>query len=217
MRAVIFANGTLPDRRAARELLRPDDLIIAVDGGTRHAWEVGADPHLVVGDLDSLTAAERERLTARGAEFSIFPPRKDATDLELALVRAASEGADSIIVLAALGGRVDQTVANVLLLTLPEIRAIDVRVVEGKQQAFLIHDECLIEGQPGDTVSLIPIRGSAGGITSNGLEWPLDDDTLRFGSTRGISNVLTDTQASVRVQQGLLLCVVTHASRQKRR
>ena len=217
MRAVIFANGTLTDRRTARELLRSDDLIIAVDGGTRRAWEVGVDPHLVVGDLDSLTAEKRERLTSRGAEWSSFPPRKDATDLELALIRAASEGADPIIVLAALGGRVDQTVANILLLTLPEIRGIDVRVVEGEQQAFLIHKESLIEGHSGDTVSLIPIGGDAGGITSEGLEWPLDDDTLRFGATRGISNVLTDTQASVRVRQGLLLCVVTHASKQKRR
>lgn len=213
MRAVIFANGILTDPQQAREFLRSDDLIIAVDGGTRHAWEVGADPDLVMGDLDSLTEEEQERLASSGAEVSSFPPRKDATDLELALLHAASEDAGPIIVLAALGGRIDQTVANLLLLTLPEMDGIDLRLVQGNQEAFLIAEEAWIEGQPGDTISLIPLGGDAEGITTEGLEWPLRDGTLRFGGTRGISNVLTDERASVGVRQGLLLCVVTHASK----
>lgn len=215
MRAVIFANGTFTDGREVQKLLRSNDLIIAVDGGTRHVWKAGVEPDLVIGDLDSLTAEERERLTSSGVEISSFPARKDATDLELALLRAVSEEVDSIIVLAALGGRVDQAVANVLLLALPETQGIDVRILEGNQEAFLIRAHCPIEGQPGDTVSLIPLHGDATGITSEGLEWPLRDGTLRFGATRGISNKLTDGCASVRVRQGLLLCVVTHANEQK--
>jgi thiamine pyrophosphokinase len=212
MRAVIFANGEFTEPQRVRDLLRADDLIIAVDGGTRYAWEVGADPQLVVGDLDSLTAEEQQRLRSSGVEISSFPPRKDKTDLELALHRAVSEGADSVVILAALGGRLDQTMANLLLLTLPELRNVDVRVVDGRQEAFLICDGARIAGQRGDTVSLIPLKGDAVGITTQGLEWTLDGETLRFGATRGVSNVLATEQASVRVRQGLLLCVVTHAS-----
>lgn len=212
MRAVIFANGTFGAPWRVRQLLRPDDLIIAVDGGTRHVWEVGADPQLVVGDLDSLTLDERGRLESAGVEIASFSPRKDQTDLELALRRAVAEGVSSILIVAALGGRLDQTLANVLLLTLPELRGVDVRIVEGAQEAFLVRDEALIKGQRGDTVSLIPLTGDANGITSKGLEWPLTDDGLRFGATRGVSNVLTEEQASVCVGQGLLLCVVTHVS-----
>jgi thiamine pyrophosphokinase len=213
MRAIIFANGRFTDVQNARNLLHADDLVIAVDGGTRHAWEVGVDPQCIIGDLDSLTPAEQERLRSSAAQISSFPPRKDETDLELALLRAASEGAESIVVLAALGGRLDQTIANLLLLALPELDGIDVRVVEGQQVAFLIRHEALIEGQPGDTVSLIPLGGDAVGVTTDGLEWRLDDDTLRFGPARGVSNVLTAERASVGVRQGLLLCVVTHATK----
>jgi thiamine pyrophosphokinase len=97
-------------------------------------------------------------------------------------------------------------------LSLAELADRDVRIVEGAQVAFLIRDETLVEGQPGDTVSLIPLGGDAMGVTTQGLEWPLDDDTLYFGPARGVSNVLRAEQASVRVRQGLLLCVVTHAS-----
>jgi thiamine pyrophosphokinase len=123
-----------------------------------------------------------------------------------------AEGVGAVVIVAALGGRLDQMMANLLLLTLPELRGVDVRVVEGSQEAFLIRGEARIEGQPGDTVSLIPLRGDATDITTEGLEWALEDEALRFGETRGVSNVLTAEQASVRVRRGLLLCVVTHVS-----
>ncbi len=210
MRAIIFANGGFPDPSSARDLLRPDDLVIAADGGTHHALAAGVIPDVVIGDLDSLSPQAQAQVEANGSQIIRFSPRKDETDLELALLHAACEGATEIIILAALGGRLDQTIANLLLLAMPELREIDVRVVEGAQTAFLIFDETLVTGRPGDTVSLIPLGGDAVGVTTEGLEWPLQGETLHFGPARGVSNVLTAEQARVRVRQGLLLCVVTN-------
>jgi thiamine pyrophosphokinase len=212
MRAIIFANGELSDPSGVQDLLRPGDLIVAADGGTRHALAAGVSPHIVIGDLDSLPPDVQAQVESAGACIVHFSPNKNETDLELALLHAAQAGVTEIIILAALGGRLDQTIANLLLLTLPELRGIDVRIVEGHQAAFLIPaggDGVLIEGQPGDTVSLIPLRGDVEGVTAEGVEWPLHDDTLRFGQARGVSNVLTAGQARVRIRQGLLLCVVT--------
>jgi thiamine pyrophosphokinase len=220
MRAIVFANGEFPDAEQARDLLRPDDLVIAADGGTRHALAIGVVPDVVIGDLDSLALDERARVEAAGSQVIGFSPHKDETDLELALLHAARQGATEILILAALGGRLDHTIANLLLLALPELKGRDVRVVAGAQTAFLIHaghggpdesDGALIEGQPGDTVSLIPLGGDAVGVTAEGLEWPLREDRLRFGPARGVSNVLTAERAHVRVRQGLLLCVVTRS------
>ena len=210
-RAVIFANGELPHPAAIRTSLQPDDWIIAADGGARHALACGRHPHLVIGDLDSLSSQLRSELEASGTEFHSYPAAKDETDLELALLHAVQEGASEIVILAALGGRLDQTIANVLLLTLPALSGTDVRIVGGVEEAFVIRHEGLIEGQLGDTVSLIPLGGDAAGVTAEGLAWPLDDDVLRFGPARGVSNVLTAKQARVQVRQGLLLCVVAHA------
>jgi thiamine pyrophosphokinase len=212
MRAIIFANGEFPDSRGAKELLRPGDLVIAADGGTRHALAAGVTPDVVIGDLDSLTPETQACLEVANTQFVRFSPRKDETDLELALLHAAQAGATEIVILAALGGRLDQTIANVLLLALPELAEIDARIVEGAQEAFLIQGEATIEGQPGDTVSLIPLGGDAEGVTAEGLEWPLDEDTLRFGPARGVSNELIAKQARVCVKHGMLLCVVIHKS-----
>jgi len=213
MRAVIFANGEFPNPQITRDLLRPDDFIIATNGGTRHALSIGATPHVVIGDIDSLSTDDQALVEAAGSPIVRFSPRKDETDLELALLHAVREGATEIVILAALGGRLDQTLANVLLLALPELEGLDVRIVEGQQTAFLIQSEALIEGQSGDTVSLIPLGGDAVGVTTEGLEWPLDKDALLFGLARGVSNMLVKEQACVRVRRGSLLCVITHADK----
>jgi len=238
VRVIIFANGEFTDPQGARELLRPDDHVIAADGGTRHALAAGAVPDVIIGDLDSLSPDERARAEAAGSRVIQFSPRKDETDLELALRHAAREGATEIVILAALGGRLDQTIANLLLLALPELGRLDVRVVDGAQTAFLIRGEgpgpdalapaspinrgvrgrmaddpgrggVSIAGLPGDTLSLIPLGGDAVGVTAEGVEWPLHEDTLRFGLARGVSNVFRAEQAHVRVREGVLLCVVT--------
>ncbi len=208
MRAVIFANGLFPDPAAQRRLLRPGDLVVAADGGAAHARAAGVTPHVVVGDLDSLEPDLRVELEKAGARFVSHPAAKDETDLELALLYAVERGVQEILILGALGGRLDQMLANLLLLALPALAGADVRIVEGGQTAFLIRDQAVVTGRPGDTVSLIPLGGDAVGVTTDGLQWPLDDEALRFGPARGISNVLLGRRARVRVREGILLCVV---------
>ncbi len=214
MRALIFANGVLgPDApETVRALnLGPADRIIAADGGAVHCRALGLRPHVVIGDFDSLAPADLAALEAAGAQVVRHPARKDQTDLELALRWAVAEGADDIVVLAALGGRWDQTLANLLLPALPGLNRARLRLVDGTQQIYLIQDEARIEGAPGDIVSLIPISGAARGVTTAGLEYPLDRGTLPFGSTLGISNQLVGATARVTVEEGTVLCVVIGA------
>ena len=209
MRAVIFANGHFPDPSGHRHLLHPGDLLIAADGGCVHARAAGVTPHVVIGDLDSLEPALQAELAAAGTRFVPHPAEKDETDLELALLYAVEQGATEIVVLAALGGRLDQTLANLLLLSHPALADVDVRLVEGAQTAFLVRNWARIVGEPGDTVSFVPLGGDARGVTAIGLRWSLREETLRFGQTRGISNVLVEREAHVRVREGVVLCVVT--------
>ncbi len=211
MRAVIFANGRL----SRPILLQPDDLIIAADGGSHHCLGLGIRPQVVIGDLDSVRDDEVEALSKLGAEIIIYPQRKDFTDLELALLEAQKRGADQVVVLAGLGMRWDQSLANILLpAMLPGLR---VSLVDGPQELhFISSGETLeITGQVGDIVSLIPVGGDAQGITTHGLEYPLFSETLRLGSTRGISNVLLGEtsaagKARISLNTGLMICAVIH-------
>jgi thiamine pyrophosphokinase len=209
-RAIIIANGELPHPTLALPLIGADDLIIAADGGTRHCQTLGLTPHILIGDLDSTPESEITRLQATGTRVLRYPVHKDQTDLELALDWAIQNEVDDIIVLAALGGRWDQTLANLLLPTLPAFKAVRIRLVDGPQQISALRGPgaVTLTGSPGDTVSLIPVGGAAVGVTLSGLEYPLFEATIQLGSTLGISNVMTHTAATVELHEGRLICVV---------
>jgi thiamine pyrophosphokinase len=206
-RCVIIANGDPPNPALARRHAEQADLLVAADGGASHALALGLLPHVVIGDLDSLHAEQHASLCSAGTRFMVHPTAKDETDLELALLFATEQDANPIIVLAALGGRLDQTLANILLLTMPALIGRDVRLIDGSQTAFVVRDEATITGKPGDTVSLIPLGGKVRGVTTQGLVYPLTEGTLPFGPALGVSNQMNASQAHVRVHSGLVLCV----------
>jgi len=210
MRAIIIANGQIHEGDFYRSLVVPTDLVICADGGASNALALGLQPQVVIGDLDSLDSNLQAQLEADGCQVLAYPARKDETDLELALRYAIERGVDEILILGALGGRIDQTLANVLLLALPELRYVKAKILGGRQEVSLIRDAALIEGQVGDTFSLLPLTEEVTGIYTEGLEYALENATLYLGPSRGISNVLTSSQARVRIDRGLLLAVGIH-------
>jgi thiamine pyrophosphokinase len=206
-RASFFVNGEMADADFALEIIKEDDWVVAVDGGLRHLLGVKLLPHLLIGDLDSISTEELEAVSQKGIEVLRFPEEKDETDLELALMEAASREYKTILVAGALGGRIDQLLANLSLLLLPELVGLNVRIIDRYQEIFLIRDRALITGQAGDIVSLLPLKGSAEGISTTGLKYSLSDETLFLEHSRGISNQMNGSHAQVSLMKGCLLCI----------
>lgn len=208
MRAVVFVNGEVHDYTALAAWLRPGDYLIGADGGTRHILHLGLRPDAVVGDLDSLEPETVAGLADSGVEIERFPVAKDQTDLELAIERGLAAGAGEVLLLGALGGRLDQTLANLLILA-QRNWPVPLRLAEGDQLAQVLRSgECLtLHAAPGSTVSAIPLSPTVTGITYTGLEYPLVDATLAIGSTRGVSNVVASSPATITIREGVLLVV----------
>lgn len=212
MRAVIFANGVLNDPGGVSGLMAEDNLLIAADGGSRHCLSLKLTPDIIIGDFDSLEPEILQAFESRGSQVIQHPAHKDFTDLELALRYASEQGADDILVFGALGDRWDQTLANLLLPAHPDLVNARIRLIDANQEIYLIRSgqTFQVHGLPGDTVSLVPIHGEVNGVSTQGLEYPLSDETLDFGATRGVSNVLLERQAEIFVRKGLLLCIIIH-------
>jgi thiamine pyrophosphokinase len=205
-RAVIFANGILAEPGAARSLLKEDDFIVAADGGLHNAQSVGVTPQVLIGDFDSLTPAELNYFEQSSVQILRHPSEKDETDLELAISLVLEKHFAEIIVVGALGGRLDQTLGNIALLAnVPP--GVDIRLADGREEVFLIHNRLLITGNPGDIVSLIPWGDSAKGVTTQNLRYPLNDETLGSNKSRGISNVMLKDQAAVQLTGGTLIVI----------
>lgn len=188
----------------------PGDWVIAADLGGGHALSWGWPVHLLVGDLDSLGSRELEILRARGVAVVVAPAAKDETDLELALGYALAANPDEIIICAALSGRTDHLLGNVFLLARPDLTGRDVYIADGAEVVRLLRGPGgrSFAGRPNDLLSLLPLGDDAVGVTTLGLLYPLYDDTLYLGESRGISNVFTASEASVYLREGMLL--ITH-------
>ncbi len=212
LKVLIFANGDPNDGPMVRRALAaaPDAWVIAADGGARLARHFARAVQVLVGDMDSLSAGEVNRLADGGAEILRYPAEKNETDLELALKLAANRGARWLRVVGGVGDRLDQTLSNVYLLALPELKGCDARLVAGAQEAWLAYPGMTtIEGAPGDTVSLLPLNGTVSGVRTENLYYPLRDERLVFGPARGISNVMQAASAHVWLRDGILLIVHT--------
>lgn len=208
-RAVIFANGSLPSISRVRALLREDDFLIAADGGARHILRLDLTPALVVGDLDSINRPDLSATQESGGEVKQYPVDKDETDLELAVREAVARGYRQILVIAALGGRLDHTLANLYLMRDPVLSGCEIRLDDGRVEVFWIRMKARVNGKKGDLVSLLPLLGAAEGIVTYGLKYPLRGETLLPEKTRGISNEMLGESAEVALSKGSLLLIHT--------
>jgi thiamine pyrophosphokinase len=189
--------------------INDSDIIIAANGGTQNLLALGLLPHVIIGDLDSLHPELLSELSMKGVKVLRYPSQKDETDLELALLYAKQLGIHVIIIYFALGARWDMTVANLLLPSHIEFQDVDIRIIDGNQEITLLRGEATqyISGRVGDIFSILPIGGKAEGITSDGLQYRLENDSLDSGSPRGVSNVLIEDNAYIHLKTGLLLSI----------
>lgn len=207
MRYIIFANGNIP----SNDIYLPQpSTLIAADGGAKHCLSLGFSPQVVIGDFDSLTREELVTLESTGAALIKHETSKNETDLELALDFAVENGATEIILFGLLGGRWDMSISNIMLLTTPRFEHVNFYILNGTDELYILRGgkELCFQGNPGDHVSVIPLTPLATGISYQGLNWPLQNESLEFGAQRGLSNHMIDDEARIVLDCGVLLVII---------
>lgn len=201
MRAVIIGNGTIDDYNYIGGKLRKNDYVICADGGYKHAVALNVKPAVVIGDMDSIGENEYD------GEVINLPIRKDFTDSEVCVKYILLKDFDEILMLAFTGTRADHTLTNMLLLKQIAEAGKNAKIVDEHNEIIFASAENTIYGQKGDIVSIIPVGGNLSGITTKGLDYPLENETLVFGESRGVSNVMTTGKCSVTIASGMGLII----------
>jgi thiamine pyrophosphokinase len=208
--AVIVLAGGDPVAASARSLLPEADLVVAADSGVHSAEVLGLHVDIIVGDFDSADPTVVDAAAANGARLERHPAEKDATDLELALLTAEEQGAREVMVVGGAGGRLDHLLANLALLASPRFAHLEISALVGEAFATVIQPDRApteLHDEPGALLTLVPMGGDARGVTTAGLQYPLQNEDLPAGTTIGVSNVFERETATVAIRAGVLLAI----------
>jgi len=203
---VVVAGGGAPQREAL-PAIPSGTPVVAADSGLEHARELGLEVTIAVGDFDSASPEAVAAAEASGTRIERHSTEKDATDLELALDAALELRPRRVVVLAGIGDRLDHLFSAFLLLASPRYAGVELDAHIGRARAHVIRGERTLSGQPGELLSLFALHGSAVGVRTDGLAYPLDEETLEPGSSRGVSNVFASARATIAVKRGVLVAI----------
>ena len=210
--AVVVLGGN-PPTRSIKQYIPDHQLVIAADSGLHGAIELGLRVDVVIGDMDSVDKALLAAVEAHGTVISTFPHDKDSTDAELALLKAVEMGADKIVLITKGGGRLDHELGVFAVLQNPKLRSCTIQALWDNAILHLIHGPAsvTISGKTGSIVGLIAAGGTASGISTVGLQWSLNNESLTPHSSRGVSNIMVSESATISLQKGSLFVVQSSA------
>ena len=204
MKAFIYTGGSiLPEGITERP--KAGDLCIAADSGYRHAQTLGVRVDVLLGDFDSL--GEPKNVDER-TEILRVPVEKDFTDTQLAVETAIRRGADDIVIIGGLGGRLDHTLSNLAILEDLSARGIYALITDGQCRArYLANTSMLIAKSGFRYLSLLAASERVRGVSVEGCHYPLKNATLTRNAQYAVSNEITENCALISVKRGALYVI----------
>jgi thiamine pyrophosphokinase len=163
----------------------------------------------LLGDFDSISKSDWDKFSENGTEIIRYPSEKDMTDSELAVEIAMERGCTKVILLGAVGSRLDHSLSNIFLLKKLADRNCEGLIADDKNEIRLIRDRIELKREAGVFLTLLPMDGNAVGVSTDGLRYPLHDAVLEMGSSWGVSNEFSEDTALVTVREGYLLVILS--------
>ncbi len=198
MRAFIYTGGSVLAENVT-ERPKDDDLVIAADAGLINARRFRLEPHVLVGDFDSLGEPDVGEQT----EVIRVPAQKNETDTQLAVKIALERGARDIVIVGGLDGRLDHTLSVLGILEYLDSIHVHGLITNGKNRArFLRNNSTLIPRSAFHYLSLIAADPKVKGVTVEGCKYPLHRATLDRLNQYAVSNEIDGNCALIDVRRG---------------
>lgn len=207
MKAIIFVNGDIKSSEKINKECVDADVIIAADGGANIAYRFNIVPDYIIGDLDSIDEKSLKHFKTQGSKVEEYPSEKDYVDTELCLNKALELGADNIVYIGAIGNRLDHNLGNLHLLYKTLKKGAHSYIISETADVYLCEGFMEIEGNIGDTISMVPLLQDIKGITLKGFKYPLNNASFEFGDVFGTCNVLESEKAYIEIKKGCLAVI----------
>lgn len=207
--AILFPNIRTFYSPKIKEFCRKDSFVVAIDGGAENAFKIHVIPHIVIGDMDSISSKTKYFIKKKRIEILQYAKEKDKTDFELTLDYLLSRGIRRIVFAGLSGERTDHVIANWMILADLYSKGYleSIKVVEKNQTTDFSKKDWKATVQLGDLVSIIPLPEGARGVITHGLKYKLRGENLKFGTSRGISNIAEEKNIRVKITGGSVMIV----------
>jgi thiamine pyrophosphokinase len=182
---------------------KDDDYIIAVDQAVLSLYKQRIPIDLAIGDFDSLN----NHGILNTLNVLKLDPIKDVTDSYQALIEAKKLNPDEYIMLGGIGGnRVEHFMAHILLFNqFPKLK-----IINDNSEIFMLENQDYIVDFKG-YVSIFAYDNAL--ITLKGFKYPLEAYELKRYDPLGISNEMISNQATIKVEKGRVLVVLSKRDR----
>lgn len=203
MKAFIYTGGNIFPENIT-EKAKADDLKIAADGGYKNALRLGVKVDILLGDFDSVG----EYKTDEDIEIIKVPAQKDFTDTQLAVETAIERGADEIVIIGGLSGRLDHTMSNVSILEDLSMRRVHALITDGNNRIRFINSTSTLIAKSGyKYLSIILASEKAKGVSAEGCKYPLKNAKLQRNIQYAVSNEIDGNCALISVRKGAVYIV----------
>lgn len=204
----VFAGGEFSKDQLPKGEIGDNDKLVCVDRGVEHCLAAGLQPDLWIGDMDSVSAGALQDDRLIHVPRHVYPSEKASSDLELALDIIARDPPERVVILGVSGGRTDHMLFNWCL---PALRRwpFSLQLIDATVRCYVLADADSVRAstRAGHTVSLLALQACAG-VSTQQLQYNLEQASLQPGSTLGLSNVAEADHIEVAQTHGLMLVMI---------
>ena len=174
--------------------------VIGADRGYVNCTQLGIIPDIILGDFDSSSPPQTTTMT------EVYPAQKDDTDSMLGIKKAIALGYKQLVMIGALGGRLDHTYANIQSLVYMMNHGCHGRIIDSKHTVQLVYPDHKLTIEKFDGyLSVFAYTPTVEGVTISGVFYRLDNAQLTSAFPLGVSNQITADRATISCTQGVLV------------
>lgn len=207
MNVLIVSGGNPPSENLLRKYIEESDFIIAADKGSECLYEYNIIPNLILGDFDSTKREVLDELKSKVKDILQFPPEKDYTDTEIALMEAFKRDAQKIYLLGAIGSRMDHTLGNIGLLLTAKKNGVILEIVDDNNRIYLAKNKMKLIGEHGENISFHALSDTVIDLKIKGAKYNLEGYNMNLLDPRAICNEFVDTPIEISYTEGELLVI----------
>ncbi|MGL4665616.1 MAG: thiamine diphosphokinase, partial [Clostridium butyricum] len=171
MKAIIVTGGNKPSKKLLNSYIKSGDLIIGADKGSEYLYDYEIMPNIILGDFDSISEEKLKKIEEKQVEIIKFPPEKDYTDTEIAIMEAMKRGADTIYLFGGLGTRADHSLGNIGLLLTTKNKGARLLIVDDHNKMYLADKNMSLNGSQGEIISFHALSDVVKGFEIRGAKY----------------------------------------------